>query len=77
MRVRFIVDYTVKDEEAKAYHKGTECDLPLASAMHFIKKSVAVEVQASESHEPETASVAPSETAVRPCGRPRTATTGD
>lgn len=77
MLVRFIESYTVQSAHGKTYVKGKTYDLSPAAFRHFINKGVAVEVPSGGASKPETASVAPSETAVRPRGRPRTVTRDD
>lgn len=74
MKVCFTADYTVKAVDGETFKKGKTYDMSPASGRHFINKAIAVEVPSAGSTEPETASVAPSEEAVRPRGRPRTAT---
>lgn len=74
MRIRFSKTYTVKALDGETYREGKVYDLSLPSCRHFIHKGVAVEVAGGKVEEPETASVAPGEMAVRPRGRPRTAT---
>ena len=76
MRVRFLENYKVQAENGETYYKGKVYDMPPRSARHFTNKMVAVEVKDGKPAAPETASVEPAETAVRPRGRPRTVTAG-
>lgn len=76
MRICFSKDYTVKAQDGETYRKGKVYDLSPGTAQHFINKMVAAEVKGGKSEAPETASVEPAATAVRPRGRPRTATAG-
>ncbi len=77
MRVCFLEKYTVKAEGGETYLKGKVYDMSPRSAQHFINKMVAAEVKDGKSEVPETASVESAQTAVRPRGRPRTATRDD
>lgn len=77
MHICFSTDYTVRAQGGETYRKGKVYDMSLASCMHFISKGVAAEEKGGRPPVPETASVAPSETAVRPRGRPRTVTRDD
>ena len=74
MRIRFTKTYHVKAMDGETYHEGRAYDMSLPSCQHFINKGVAVEVAGGKVEAPETASVEPAETAVRPRGRTRTAT---
>jgi hypothetical protein len=42
MKIKFIIDYQVKDAEGKSYLKDGVYDLPDNSALHFIKRRRAV-----------------------------------
>ena len=77
MFVRFSETYTVKAADGKTYDKGKTYELSAVTCRHFVNKGVAVVIPSAGSAEPETASVAPPEKAVRKVGRPRTATTSD
>lgn len=44
MKVRFTQDHTVKDAEARTYDKGKTYEMNEASALHFTKRGLAVEV---------------------------------
>lgn len=52
VKVKFLQDYTVKDEEAKHYKKGSTSSLSQASAAHFISRGVAVLVATKAKKEP-------------------------
>ena len=69
MQIRFLRDYVVKDEEGKTFKKGQVCTMSEASCTHFVNRGAAEVITGME-----TTSVAPSETAVRPRGRPRKVT---
>jgi hypothetical protein len=71
VKVKFTEAYTVKDAEARTYEKGEVCEMPMASAQHFVNRRVAVIVTRAAKRAPETASVAAPETAVMPTGKPR------
>lgn len=75
MRIRFSEAYTVKAANGKTYDKGKTYEVSPGTARHFVNKCVAVVI--AETGKPETASVESAEAAVRPRGRPRTATHGD
>ena len=42
VKIKFIEDYTVKDEEAKKFKEGKSYTLNEASAGHFISRGVAI-----------------------------------
>jgi len=44
MKIRFLVDYTVKDGSGDAYAKGDVRDFTPESAQHFIRRRAAVAV---------------------------------
>lgn len=69
MQIRFLRDYTVQDEAGKTFKQGQVCNMSEASCVHFVNRGAAEFVTGME-----TASMAPSETAVRPRGRPRKVT---
>lgn len=72
MKVRFVRDYTVKDEEGKEYKKGRVYDMSESSARHFLNRN-AVEVVDAEAVDAglERTDVEASETTARPRGRAR------
>jgi hypothetical protein len=74
MRICFSETYTVKAVDGKTYKQGKTYDVVPSTGRHFINKGVAREVVGGAVTAPETASVEPAETAVRPRGRPRTVT---
>ena len=41
VKIKFLRDYTVQDEDGKTYQKGKTFVMPETSAMHFVKRGVA------------------------------------
>lgn len=42
VKVRFVRDYQVQDEEATVYESGKSYTMPEASAQHFVRRGAAV-----------------------------------